>query len=58
MALLQELHRGGATICMVTHDERYAQHADRSVRLFDGRVVEDTRNIGGRRESAAPALLV
>ncbi len=41
MGLLQELHRGGATICMVTHDPRYAEHADRSVHLFDGRVVEE-----------------
>ncbi|MBL8977188.1 MAG: ABC transporter ATP-binding protein [Gemmatimonadetes bacterium] len=41
MGLLQELHRGGATICMVTHDPRYAAHADRAVHLFDGRVVED-----------------
>ncbi len=41
MGLLQELHRGGATICMVTHDPRYARHADRSVHLFDGRVVEE-----------------
>ena len=39
--LLRELHRGGATICMVTHDPRYAAHADREVHLFDGRVVED-----------------
>src|SRR5438874_10557898 len=41
MNLLGELHKGGATICMVTHDERFAQHADRTVHLFDGRVVED-----------------
>ena len=41
MQLLKELHGGGATICMVTHDERFAQHADRTVHLFDGRVVED-----------------
>ncbi len=41
MDLLRELHRGGATICMVTHDSRYARHADRSVELFDGRVVEE-----------------
>jgi len=40
MNLLKELHAGGATICMVTHDERFAQHADRTVHLFDGRVVE------------------
>jgi putative ABC transport system ATP-binding protein len=41
MQLLQELHRGGATICMVTHDARYERHADRAVHLFDGRVVGD-----------------
>ncbi len=40
MELLRELNRNGATICMVTHDSRYAQHADREVNLFDGRVVE------------------
>src|SRR4051812_5628563 len=43
MELLRELHVGGATICMVTHDTRFAQHADRTVHLFDGRVVEDNR---------------
>src|SRR4029077_20610039 len=43
MDLLRELHAGGATICMVTHDARFAQHADRTVHLFDGRVVEDNR---------------
>jgi putative ABC transport system ATP-binding protein len=37
--LLQELHRAGATICMVTHDPRYARHAERHIHLFDGRVV-------------------
>src|SRR4026207_483087 len=41
MALLKELHDGGATICMVTHDTRFAEHADRTIHLFDGRVVED-----------------
>ena len=41
MELLRELHRGGATICMVTHDPRYAAHADRTIELFDGRVVEE-----------------
>ena len=41
MELLRELHRDGATICMVTHDQRFARHADRTVHLFDGRVVED-----------------
>jgi putative ABC transport system ATP-binding protein len=41
MALLQELHDEGATICMVTHDPRYANHAERTVHLFDGRIVRD-----------------
>jgi putative ABC transport system ATP-binding protein len=40
MDLLQQLHQRGATICMVTHDPRYAAHAGRSVELFDGRVVK------------------
>ncbi|HEU0054524.1 MAG TPA: ABC transporter ATP-binding protein, partial [Longimicrobium sp.] len=43
MGLLQELHRGGATIVMVTHDPRYAEYADRTVHLFDGRVVEEVQ---------------
>jgi putative ABC transport system ATP-binding protein len=41
MNLLRELHRGGATICMVTHDPRYANYAQRSIHLFDGRIVEE-----------------
>jgi putative ABC transport system ATP-binding protein len=41
MELLRELHQEGATICMVTHDPRFARHADRTVHLFDGRVVEE-----------------
>src|SRR5919106_202072 len=47
--LLRELHRGGATICMVTHDARYAQHADRIVHLFDGLIVEEEAG-ANRRE--------
>jgi putative ABC transport system ATP-binding protein len=42
MELLGELHRGGSTICVVTHDPRYARHADRGIELFDGHLV----NIG------------
>src|SRR5881392_198555 len=42
MELLRELHREGATICMVTHDPRFARHADRNVHLFDGRIVEES----------------
>ncbi|HXS30236.1 MAG TPA: ABC transporter ATP-binding protein, partial [Steroidobacteraceae bacterium] len=41
MQLLGQLHAEGATICMVTHDPRYAQHADRIVHLFDGLIVEE-----------------
>jgi putative ABC transport system ATP-binding protein len=40
MTLMRELHAEGATICMVTHDPRYALHAERQIHLFDGRVVE------------------
>src|SRR6202521_2517869 len=39
MDLLRELHQSGATICMVTHDPRYARHAQRNIHLFDGRGV-------------------
>src|SRR5258705_3456231 len=41
MELLADLHRSGATVCMVTHDDRYAAHAKRTIHLFDGRVVEE-----------------
>src|SRR5271157_3838729 len=42
MSLLRELHASGSTICMVTHDPRYAEFADRTIRLFDGRIVEES----------------
>lgn len=42
MELLRNLHREGATIIMVTHDPRYARHAERTVRLFDGRIVDES----------------
>jgi len=41
MDLLRELHREGASICMVTHDPRYARYADRTIHLFDGRIVDE-----------------
>ncbi|MDH3423274.1 MAG: ABC transporter ATP-binding protein [Gemmatimonadota bacterium] len=41
IGLLKELHDEGATICMVTHDPRYAHVADRSIHLFDGQVVSE-----------------
>ena len=41
MDLLRTVHESGATICMVTHDQRFESYAQRIVRLFDGGVVED-----------------
>lgn len=45
MDLLRDLHRSGATICMVTHDPRFARYAERTIHLFDGRVVEETAEV-------------
>jgi putative ABC transport system ATP-binding protein len=45
--LLRELHQEGATICMVTHDPRYARYADRTIHLFDGRIVDQPANEEG-----------
>jgi putative ABC transport system ATP-binding protein len=53
MSLLRELHRAGSTICMVTHDPRFARHADRSVHLFDGRVVEESSETTETAEASA-----
>ena len=50
MALMDDLHRDGATICMVTHDPRWARHATRTVHLFDGRVVEESGSEEMERE--------
>jgi putative ABC transport system ATP-binding protein len=52
MDLLQELHQGGATIVMVTHDPRYAEHAERSIHLFDGRVVDESAGRGAKHGEA------
>ena len=42
MDLMRELHQNGATICTVTHDPRYERCAERTVHLFDGRIVDET----------------
>jgi putative ABC transport system ATP-binding protein len=42
MDLLRDIHGAGATICMVTHDPRYVSHAERTVHLFDGKIVNQT----------------
>jgi putative ABC transport system ATP-binding protein len=56
MDLLRELHQGGATICMVTHDPRYARYADRTIHLFDGRVVkEEVGSVVGSEDTAEVA---
>ena len=52
MGMLNELHESGATICMVTHDPRYARHAKRTVHLFDGRIVEEEEAIRKQQEAA------
>ena len=50
MDLLREIHRAGATICMVTHDPRFTRYAQRTLHLFDGRIVEETHNRGAENE--------
>ena len=55
MNLLRELHREGSTICMVTHDPRYADYADRKVQLFDGRVMDESKMIDLSQRRAATA---
>ncbi len=51
MELMRDLHRGGATICMVTHDNRYAKYADRTIKLFDGRIVEESSEMATATEA-------
>jgi len=43
MDLLRDLHQQGSTICMVTHDNRFSRYAQRTIQLFDGRVVDEKR---------------
>ncbi len=45
MELMRELHQGGATICMVTHDTRFSRFADRTIHLFDGTIVEESKGL-------------
>jgi putative ABC transport system ATP-binding protein len=56
MDLLGELHDDGATICMVTHDPRYAHVADRTVHLFDGQVVSEDAAADVRLDSGVRQL--
>src|SRR5260370_38275208 len=43
MELLRDLHRNGATGCMVTHDHRYSNFAERTIHLFDGRILREKK---------------
>lgn len=56
MDLLRELHRGGATLCMVTHNPEYARYATRSVHLFDGRIVDESAAPGPGHRPSGPAI--
>jgi putative ABC transport system ATP-binding protein len=53
MDLLQDLHQGGATICIVTHDPRYEEYAERTIQLFDGQIVNGTDHQEAAREVEA-----
>ena len=55
MDLLRELHRAGSTIVMVTHDPRFAQYAERTIHLFDGRIVEDAAAVEAASATGAMA---
>jgi putative ABC transport system ATP-binding protein len=54
MELLRELHTDGATICMVTHDPRFASFAERTVHLFDGRIIESEDGRRGPEDEQIP----
>lgn len=57
MELLRELYQEGATICLVTHDPHYAEFAERTVYLLDGRVVEQSQpNVGSQSEASSPRM--
>ena len=55
MEILRDLHRAGSTICMVTHDTRFSRHAERTVHLFDGRVVSEEEAAQAAAEATAGA---
>jgi putative ABC transport system ATP-binding protein len=57
MELLDDLHAQGATICMVTHDPRWARHANRNIELFDGRIVSE-EVLSGPTDSPTPEMVV
>lgn len=58
MELLRDLHRTGATICMVTHDPRFTRYAERTIHLFDGRIVEETHEREAEKKLSASGYAV
>jgi putative ABC transport system ATP-binding protein len=56
MELMRELHRGGATICMVTHDPRYAAQCDRVIHIMDGKITDTAQAAEPERVAAVVAL--
>ena len=58
MELLRDLHREGATICMVTHDPRFSRFADRTVHLFDGRIVDEDAEVPETRLTALTSAAI
>jgi putative ABC transport system ATP-binding protein len=56
MELLSDLHRQGSTIVMVTHDPRYAEQADRTIHLFDGRIVDEVLGVHVGSEAMLAAV--
>jgi putative ABC transport system ATP-binding protein len=57
MELLRDLYQGGATICIVTHDLRYAEYAERTIQLFDGQIVNGTDSQETEREKDRKTLI-
>ncbi len=57
MGLLDKVHEAGAAICMVTHDSRFARFADRTIQLFDGRIVEDAEGSAEREKTVSAAAV-
>ncbi|TVR94154.1 MAG: ABC transporter ATP-binding protein, partial [Wenzhouxiangellaceae bacterium] len=59
MLLLNELHDNGATICMVTHDPRYANFAERQIYMYDGQIVDEETmsRLRAEEEARIQALL-
>jgi putative ABC transport system ATP-binding protein len=56
MELMRELHRGGATICMVTHDPRYAAQSNRVIHIMDGQITDKDKEKAVEPESVVAVV--